>query len=98
MAARPETSSLAEAIGSMAVLSVEEQRLAVALYRQLARGEPVLAGSLATQLGADEEEVERTLKGWRCTSFSRPRMHSRGSVNIPRRSCSRSTRHSSSGG
>ena len=65
MATRPEISSLAEAIaGSMAALSVEEQRVAVALYRQLTSGEPVLAGSLAAELGAGEEEVERTLKGW----------------------------------
>src|SRR5919106_4240716 len=65
VAARPEISSLAEAIaGSMAALSVEEQRLAIALYRRLARGEPVPAGSLAAELGADEDEVEGTLKGW----------------------------------
>jgi alkylmercury lyase len=65
VAARPEISSLAEAIaGSMAGLSVEEQRLAVALYRRLARGEPVPAGSLAAELGADEDEIEGTLNGW----------------------------------
>ena len=65
MATSPEISSLAEAIaGSMATLSVEEQRVAVALYRQLAGGEPVPPGSLATELGADDDAIERTLKGW----------------------------------
>lgn len=65
MGAKPEISSLAEAIaGAIATRSLEEQRLAVVLYRELARGTPVAPGTLAAQLGADEAEIERTLAGW----------------------------------
>lgn len=65
MSVKPEISSLAEALsGAMPALSPDEQRLAVALYRQLAKGEPVGAQALATELGRGETEIERTLRSW----------------------------------
>lgn len=41
-----------------------EQRLSLALYRELARGEPVTDGALAARVGADAREVARRLERW----------------------------------
>ncbi|MGH2951204.1 MAG: organomercurial lyase, partial [Solirubrobacterales bacterium] len=62
---RPELPDLAAAI-SAAMLSVpvEEQRLALALYRHLADGEPVAAAALAAHLDGDEAEIAATLERW----------------------------------
>lgn len=47
----------------------DAKRLVVELYRQLARGEPVLPGSLGEALGVPIEEIkalleDEQLKGW----------------------------------
>ncbi|MGH2984164.1 MAG: organomercurial lyase [Solirubrobacterales bacterium] len=55
------TDSLAEA---MPLLEPDQQRLALALYRQLAGGKPVSAGQLASQLSCDRSQVAETLEGW----------------------------------
>ncbi len=54
---------------TMPALGEEAKRLAVELYHQLARGEPVLPGSLSEALGVSIEEItalleDEQLKGW----------------------------------
>jgi alkylmercury lyase len=52
---------LAAAIGE---LDRDEQDVALAVYRQLARGVPVAVGDLAAALGRGAEEIEATLQRW----------------------------------
>src|SRR5207237_2560789 len=50
--------------GAMPPLGPDEQELALALYRQLARGEPVSAGALAAELGVDHATLAAALEHW----------------------------------
>jgi alkylmercury lyase len=45
-------------------LGHEEQRLAVAVFRLLATGQPQGVGALASAIGLPEEWVDRTLRSW----------------------------------
>ena len=54
----------AELIAAAPPLDEREQWLAVGLYRLLAQGEPVEAGTLADTVGLPLGEVERALGGW----------------------------------
>lgn len=45
-------------------LGHEEQRLAIAVFRLLATGQPQGAGALASSVGLPEEWVDRTLRSW----------------------------------
>ena len=54
----------AELIAAAPPLDEHEQRLALGVYRLLAQGEPVAAGSLAENVGLPIEEVKRALGDW----------------------------------
>lgn len=61
----PDLRELADAIsGAMPPLPPEEQRFALALYRQLARGEPVPIDSLAVDVDGKPPDVDATLERW----------------------------------
>ena len=65
MATAPTVDELVEALSSASrPLDAAGQRLAVALYRTLAEGEPVAAAELARRTGRPVEEVTATLGGW----------------------------------
>jgi alkylmercury lyase len=62
---KPPIPELAETLAeAMPSLGPEQQQLALAVYRHLARGEPVVAGDLASDLGRDESDVADTLGPW----------------------------------
>lgn len=62
---RPEIPELAKVLaGAMPALPPDQQELALAIYRQLAAGEPVSAGALAEQLSREEGEIANTLEQW----------------------------------
>jgi alkylmercury lyase len=62
---KPPTPELAETLAeAMPSLGPDQQQLALAVYRQLARGEPVGPGDLASELGRDESDVAATLEAW----------------------------------
>jgi len=64
-AARPKIAELADSLAeAMPRLEPDEQRLALAVYRQLAAGEPVPARALASELGRAESEVAMALGRW----------------------------------
>ena len=63
--AQSELSALGSAlVRAMPALDEVEQRLAVALYRELAAGEPVSLERLATRVGLSAEEVSEILGRW----------------------------------
>src|SRR5881398_1962045 len=56
---------LARAIGAARpALDPDDERLALALYRLLAEGEPVSVTGLADQLGRSHADVVRSLDSW----------------------------------
>ena len=62
---KPEVPQLARVIaGATPPLAAEDQHLALALYRHLARGEPVATVALAAAMERDAAEVEATLARW----------------------------------
>lgn len=62
---KPEISELANTLaGAMPALPADDQDLALAIYRQLAVGEPVALGVLAEQLPREEGEIASTLHEW----------------------------------
>jgi hypothetical protein len=58
--------NLAEAMGT---LSLDEERLAVAIYRLLALGQPVPINRAASKLGLPVGEAERTVGSWPAVFF-----------------------------
>ena len=65
MATAPTVDELSQALHSASrPLDAAGQRLAVALYRALAEGEPVAAAELASRTGRSVEEITATLDGW----------------------------------
>jgi len=62
---KPPMAELAKTLAeAMPSLEADQRRLALAVYRQLAGGDPVLPGELAGELGRDESDVVATLEGW----------------------------------
>jgi alkylmercury lyase len=74
MATAPAVDALVQALHSASrPLDAAEQRLAVALYRTLAEGEPVAAAELASRTGRSVQEVSATLDGWPNLFYDRHR-------------------------
>jgi alkylmercury lyase len=62
---KPPIPELAEVLArAMPTLAPDEQELALALYRQLARGEPVPMSALAGELGVDQAAIADALESW----------------------------------
>jgi alkylmercury lyase len=63
--ARPPTHELAATLANaMPTLDLDEQELALALYRRLADGVPVSPGALAEHVGRERADVEEALGHW----------------------------------
>jgi alkylmercury lyase len=64
-ATKPQIPELAQTLAdAMPRLRPEEQRVALAVYRQLAAGEPVPASALARELGVNQAQIAETLASW----------------------------------
>jgi alkylmercury lyase len=62
---KPPIPELAETLAeAMPSLEPDQQQLALAVYRQLARGEPVRVGDLASELGLHKADVAAMLEPW----------------------------------
>jgi alkylmercury lyase len=60
-------------LGAFPELDVLDQRLSIALYRELARGDPVAAHALATRVDAGADDVAGRLDKWHAIRYDEQR-------------------------